>query len=328
MDKYIELHLHLDGAITPEIAKKLALYQDIKLDAASDEELEKLLTLPPDCASLNDFLECFKLPLSLMQTYEGLKKAAYLVSEDLKKQGVIYAEIRFAPQLHTLQGMTQRQAVNAVLEGLSESDLKCNVILCCMRGEGNEEENLETLEIAKKMLVKDGGLVALDLAGAEALYPTNAYRDLFKKAKEYGIPFTIHAGEADGAESVKLAIEYGAVRIGHGVSSRENKEVLKLLKEKGIFLEMCPTSNRQTLAVKDMMDYPFMDYLNLGIRVTLNTDDPAIEGTKLANEFKYMEENFGLTKEDEKILFKNSVDAAFTSEEEKNKLRSELGLTD
>ena len=327
-DQYIELHLHLDGAITVDIAKKLADIQNITLPCDTDEELEKLLTVPSDCTSLNDFLECFELPVSLMQTYDGLKEAAYLVAEDMKNQGVIYAEIRWAPQLHTTQGMTQEEAVQAVLDGLAKSELKCNVILCCMRGEGNEAENLETLEIAKNMLVEDGGVVAVDIAGAEALYPTSDYKELFERAKEYGIPFTIHAGEADGAESVRLAVEYGAKRIGHGVRSYEDEEVLTLLKENGIFLEMCPTSNRQTFAIENMDEYPFIDYLNMGIRVTLNTDDPAIEGTTLADEFRYMEEKFGLTAEQERIILANSVDAAFTSDEVKNELRIKLGLSE
>ena len=324
-DKYIDLHLHLDGAVTTGIARELAKIQDIELPE-DDKELEKLLTVPDDCESLNDFLECFDLPLSLMQTKEGLSEAVRLVSENIRSQGVIYAEIRFAPQLHTDKGMTQEDAILAALDGASKTDLKVNLILCCMRGEGNEAANEETVELAKKYLVKDGGVVAIDIAGAEAIFPTADYRDLFAKAKELGIPFTIHAGEADGAESVRLAIEYGASRIGHGVRSFEDPEVIKLIKEKGIYLEMCPTSNRQTHAVEAMSKYPFMDYLNQGLPVTLNTDDMGIEGTTLANEFRYMEKTYGLTAAQEKVLLANSVNAAFTSDEVKDQLRKELGL--
>ncbi|WP_294413553.1 adenosine deaminase [uncultured Ruminococcus sp.] len=323
-DKYIELHLHLDGAVTSDIARKLAKIQGIPLPQ-DDAELEKQLTVPNDCESLNDFLKCFSLPLSFMQTKEGLSEAVRLVSENIRSQGVIYAEIRFAPQLHTEKGMTQEDAVKAALKGISETELKVNLILCCMRGEGNEAANNETLELAKKYLVKDGGVVALDLAGAEALFPTENYRGLFKKAKEANIPFTIHAGEADGSESVKLAVEYGASRIGHGVRSYEDAEVVQTLKEKGIALEMCPTSNRQTHAVEDMSQYPFMDYMNNGLAVTLNTDDMGIEGTTLADEFRYMEKSFGLTAKQEKQILENAVNSAFTTDEVKAQLRKELG---
>ena len=325
-DKYIDLHLHLDGAITMDIAKKLAALQNIKLPAENDEQLKKLLTVPDTCTSLNDFLKCFALPDALMMTQDGISEAVYLVAENIRQQGVIYAEIRFAPQNHTEKGMSQEEAVQAALEGLKRTELKANIILCCMRGEGNEAANYETLELTKKYLVEDGGVTGMDLAGAEALYPTSKYAALFAKAREYGIPFTIHAGEAAGAESVRCAIEYGAARIGHGVRIREDDSVCELVKNKGIFLEMCPTSNRQTHAVENMKDYPFIKYLNEGIKVTLNTDDMAIEGITLAEEFRYIENEFGLTSEQKKIILNNAVDAAFTSAAVKEELKKELGL--
>ena len=325
-DKYIDLHLHLDGAITMDIAKKLAALQNIKLPAENDEQLKKLLTVPDTCTSQNDFLKCFTLPDALMMTQEGISEAVYLVAENIRQQGVIYAEIRFAPQNHTEKGMSQEEAVQAALEGLKRTGLKANIILCCMRGEGNEEANYETLELTKKYLVEDGGVTGMDLAGAEALYPTSKYEVLFAKAREYGIPFTIHAGEAAGAESVRCAIEYGASRIGHGVRIREDDSVCELVKNKGIVLEMCPTSNRQTHAVVNMKDYPFIKYLNEGINVTLNTDDMAIEGITLEEEYRYMENEFGLTSEQKKIILNNAVDAAFTSAAVKEELKKELGL--
>jgi adenosine deaminase len=309
-----------------DIAKKLAALQNIKLPAENDEQLKKLLTVPDTCTSLNDFLKCFALPDALMMTQEGISEAVYLVAENIRQQGVIYAEIRFAPQNHTEKGMSQEEAVQAALEGLKRTELKANIILCCMRGEGNEEANYETLELTKKYLVEDGGVTGMDLAGAEALYPTSKYAALFAKAREYGIPFTIHAGEAAGAESVRCAVEYGASRIGHGVRIYEDEAVCELVKNKGIFLEMCPTSNRQTHAVENMKDYPFIKYLNEGINVTLNTDDMAIEGITLAEEFRYMENEFGLTSGQKKIILNNAVDAAFTSAAVKEELKKELGL--
>ena len=222
--------------------------------------------------------------------------------------------------------MTQEDAITAALEGLKKTNLKANLILCCMRGEGNEKQNNETLELAKKYLVEDGGVVAIDIAGAEALYLTSKYSDLFAKAREYGIPFTIHAGEADGPDSVKNAIEYGAKRIGHGVRSYEDPTVVELIKKEGVTLEMCPTSNTQTHAVEDMSKYPFMDYLNQGIKVTLNTDDMGIERTTLANEFRYMEKNFNLTYDQEKTILLNSINATFTSKETKEQLKRKLNL--
>ncbi len=328
MDKFIDLHLHLDGAITVDIAKKLAALQGIELPTNSNRKLEKILSVSEDCEDLNEFLECFEQPLILLQTPEGISEAVRMIADMVQSQGVVYAEIRFAPQNHTQKGMTQEDAVLAALEGIKKTTLKTNLILCFMRGEENEDENEETFMLAKKYLVKDGGVVALDIAGAEGLFPTENYRTIFEKAHYTGIPFTIHAGEADGPESVRLAIEYGASRIGHGVRSKEDPEVLQMIKDKGIYLEMCPTSNRLTKAVEDMADYPLIEYLDQGIKVTINTDDMGIERTTMAKEFKYIEKKFGLTTEQENVLQKNAVDGAFTSDEVKGQLRQELGLAE
>lgn len=332
---YIDLHLHLDGAITADMARKLALMQDIQIPE-DDGELEKMLTVPADCKNLDDFLKCFELAQKLLQTEESLTEATRLVADNIRSQGVIYAEIRFAPQKHTLNGLSQEDTIKAVLKGLEQTELKANLILCCMRGEGTDmddekkqaliEANEETLRLARKYLVEDGGVVAVDLAGAEGLYPTENFRELFLKAKEMGLPFTIHAGEAAGADSVKAAIEFGARRIGHGVRSHEDPEVLKLLKEEGIFLEMCPSSNLLTCIIKDMSEHPCMDYLNKGLRVTINTDDMGIEGTTLAKEFQHIKQAFHITEAQEKLLQENAIDAAFTNQETKAWLRKELDI--
>lgn len=321
---YIDLHAHLDGSVTVDIAKKLAALQNIALPTDDDEELLALLSVPDSCESLNDFLQCFDLPGRLMQTPEGLQNAVTLVLENMARDGVIYAELRFAPQFHTLGGMTQEEAVRAAVAGLKAAPIPANLILCCMRGEGNDKANEETLTLAKKYLVKDHGVTAMDLAGAEALFSTDNYRGLFEKAKALGIPYTIHAGEADGPESVCAAIKTGTRRIGHGVRSMEDEQVVNLIREKEITLEMCPTSNRQTHAIPDMKQYPLVRFLERGIRVTVNTDDMGIERTCLSGEFAYLEREFGLTGEQKKKLLLNAADAVFAGEETKQMLREKI----
>ena len=321
---YIDLHAHLDGSVTVDIAKKLAALQNIALPADNDKELLTLLSVPDSCESLNGFLQCFDLPGRLMQTPEGLQNAVTLVLENMAQDGVIYAELRFAPQFHTLGGMTQEQAVQAAVAGLKNAPIPGNLILCCMRGEGNEKANEETLALAKKYLVRDHGVTAMDLAGAEALFPTVNYLGLFEEAKTAGIPYTVHAGEADGPESVRAAIQTGTKRIGHGVRSMEDEAVMELIREKGITLEMCPTSNRQTHAIPDMKQYPLVRFLESGIRVTVNTDDMGIERTCLSKEFDYLKREFGLTEEQQKQVVLNAADAAFASEETKKMLREKI----
>lgn len=318
--KYIDLHLHLDGAITAEAAMELAKVQGISLPAKTEKELEKLISVPEGCESLNDFLRCFELPLSLLQTKEGIRRAVRLVLEEQKREGVIYAEIRFSPQLHTRKGLSQEEVLLAALEGLQDAPIPANLILACMRGADNQKENEENLELARRFLTKDGGVTAVDLAGAEALFPTRDYLELFRGARESGIPMTIHAGEADGEDSVRAALEMGAVRIGHGVRARKNPEILEEIRSKGITLEMCPTSNRYTRSIENMEDYPLLMYLEKGIRVTVNTDDPAIEGTTISREFRFLKEHFGLTAEQEQAILRNAAEAAFTSDERKHSL--------
>lgn len=326
MDRYIELHLHLDGAITPGIARQLAALQNITLPCPDDDALLAALSVPENCESLNDFLACFALPLSLLQTPESLEEAAYLVLENLRSQGVVYAELRFAPQLHTQRGMTQRQAVQAAEEGLRRSGLPGGLILCCMRGGDTHAANLETVELARELLTETGGVVALDLAGAEALYPTSDYRREFELAARLQVPFTLHAGEAAGPESIRTAVELGARRIGHGVRWDGDEALLDLLRDREITLELCPTSNRQTRAVGDMRRYPLQEYLRRGLRATVNTDDMAISRTTLTAEFSYLERLTGLTAEQERQILRNAVQGAFTSEATREKLRKQLNL--
>lgn len=320
----IDLHCHLDGSITLDIAKKLGELQNIELPAKSDEALLKKLSVPEDCESLNDFLQCFGLPLRLLQTKEGIAEAVRLVQENCKSQGLEYLEIRFAPQLHQIQGLSQEEVILSALEGLKQSDLHTNLILCLMRSDHNQDENLETVRLAKKYLVKDEGVVAIDLAGAEGLFKTADFEKEFSFASELGVPFTIHAGEADGASSVWTALKFGAKRIGHGVRICEDPELVKYVVEHRIPLEMCPNSNRQTKAVDDMTKYPLKDFLKAGVKVTINTDDMAICRTTLENEYSYIEKMYGITPEEKKQLLLNAVDAAFCSDEFKIFLKNKI----
>ena len=320
----IDLHCHLDGSITVEIAKKLAQLQKIELPAKTDSELLKKLSVPSDCRSLNDFLECFGLPLRLLQTKEGITEAVRLVQEDCKAQGLEYLEIRFAPQKHCVNGLSQEEVILAALEGLKQSSLHTNLILCLMRADINQSENKETIELAQKYLVKDNGVVAIDLAGAEALFKTKDFEKEFLIAKQKNIPFTIHAGEADGPESVWDAIKFGAVRIGHGVRVTEDPSLVDYLAEKQITLEMCPTSNRCTKAIDDMSLFPLRQLMEKGVKVTINTDDPAICRTNLKGEFDFVTNKYGIISSEKKQLLLNAVDAAFCSDEYKNELKEKI----
>ena len=315
----IDLHLHLDGSLTPELIIKLAKEQNIKLPTYDSNNLKQYLAVPKDCESLNDYLKCFELPLSVLQTKDAISQSVCDLLTRLKNQGFIYAEVRFAPQLHTQKGLSQKEVVEAAINGLKLSNFNANLILCCMRGSDNERENLETVDTAKEFLGK--GVCALDLAGAEALFKTKTFKKVFDKARELNIPFTIHAGEADGAESVKTAINFGAKRIGHGVYSIYDNELLKEIIDKKIVLEICPTSNFQTKALGTIQDYPVKKLFDLGVKISINTDNMTVSNTTIFDEYKFLKDNFGFTDSDIEKTILNSIDAAFITEKEKNKLK-------
>lgn len=317
----IDLHLHLDGAISMDSARKLAALQNISIPE-DDDELRTMMTVDPDCKDLNQFLEKFAFPCSLIQTPEGTEMAVYNLCSELKGQGVMYAEIRYAPQLCTEKGMTQRESVEAALRGIEKSGLPAQLILCCMRLADNYEANIETVNVAKQFFGK--GVCLLDLAGAEALFPTESFADVFQYAKGLGIPFTIHAGEAAGPGSVKAALDLGACRIGHGVRSIEDADVMRRLIDSKIPLELCPTSNLQTCIYNDLSEYPIRKLMDAGVIVTVNTDDLAIEGTALKNEIEMLIDEFDLSDAEVKELLLNSVNASRADEDLKAKMRAKI----
>ena len=317
----IDLHLHLDGSLSVKSVKELAALQNIEIPE-NEEELLKLLRINDDCKDLTEYLEKFAFPGMLLQTREAVALSVYNLQEELKEQGLIHAEIRFAPQLHTHKGLSQREVIEAAIEGLDRSDFSAGLILCCMRGNDNHEENLETVRLAKDYLGK--GVVCVDIAGAEALFPTENFGDLFALARELEIPYTIHAGEADGPKSVWKALEFGTKRLGHGVRSLEDPELVEKIVSEGITLELCPTSNIHTCIFPSIEEYPLRKLMEAGVKVTINTDNMTVSNINLAKEFGKLIAAFNLTDEEIKGFARNSVNACFADEETKKVLLKKI----
>lgn len=323
----IDLHLHIDGALSPEAIIKMAEMSHTLLPTNNISDLKKLLTVSDDCRDLNEYLDRFELPVRVMQTKETISYAVYDLIKRLDAQGLIYTELRYAPQLHTQNGLTQEDVVQASIDGLNrglfESSIKAQLILCAMRMEDNQEANLETAKLVGKYL--NHGVAALDLAGAEALYLTENFKTLFDYARSLNIPYTIHAGEASGYESIDKALEFGTLRIGHGIRSLENDETVRRIIRKDVTLELCPTSNLQTKAlsgVLTMKDYPLKKLATSGISVTINTDNPTVSGITLKKEFETLFKAKILSENDAKIFVYHSINAAFLTEPQKKALRA------
>ncbi|GIO11916.1 adenosine deaminase [Cohnella xylanilytica] len=318
----VDLHLHLDGCVKPETILEWAAAEGVALPAADKAGLLPYMQADEGCASLIEYLGKFAFVLPFLQTEEALERCAYEVVEQAAEDRCIYVEVRFAPLLHAERGLSAGAAIDAVIRGLRAGEakfgVKARVIAICMRHH-SVERNLEVVRAAAERLGR--GLAAVDLAGDEANHPPGKFREVFALARELGIPFTIHAGEAGGAANVEEAIVgLGAARIGHGVRARENPRVLELVRERGIPLELCPTSNIQTKAVSGWDDYPIRDYFDRGIRVTIHTDNPTVSGTSMTRECRALAERFGFTIPELARLMENAVEASFLGEDEKNEL--------
>lgn len=304
-----ELHVHLDGSVRPKTLAELA--------NISIEEAINASVAPNKCIDLNDYLLRFSLPISVMQTKENLTRIAYELASDMKSENVIYAEVRFAPMQHT-SILTAEEVIDSIIEGLDKVDIKINLLLCMLRN-ATSEDNKKVIDLALKY--KNNRVVGIDLAGAEALYKTSTFESLFEYAKKLNINYTIHAGEDDGPESILSAINFGAKRIGHGVRVLENKEVVKLVKDKKILLEVCPTSNVQTNICHTINEHPIRKLFDNDLLLSINTDNRTVSNTTLTDEYEKVALAFNFKKEDFKKINMDTIDYAFIGEKEKDELK-------
>lgn len=314
MGHVTELHLHLDGSLRPETVWELAKEQGIRLPAESAEEVKYKMEVPEDCRTLEEYLERFDLPLLVLQRADAIERVTYELVEDLAKEGVDYAEIRFAPQLSVNGGLTQDEVVEAAIRGAERGmktypEIRVGLILCCMRGADNEALNMQTVETAKKYL---GPVVcAVDIAGAEGLFPTENFAPVFAKVREYGIPMTIHAGEAAGPDSMKTALSFGTKRIGHGVAAINDPELIRRLIDENVTLEVCVTSNYHTKVVPAIEMHPIHKLLDEGVHVTVNSDNRTCSRTTLQKEKEVLKELLGFSDEEIEKMQEYAWEARF-----------------
>lgn len=318
----VELHRHLDGNVRLETVIDLARQHNVDLPADTVEGIRPHVQIVGREPSLVDFIAKFEMLRRVMVDYDAVRRIVRENLEDAVREGIDYVELRFSPafmaEYHGLDTFAVAEAACDALEEARNLPVKAKLIGIISRHYGAERGWTE-LEAAIRG--RDRGIVALDLAGDEAGFPGELFVDHFRKAREAGLRVIAHAGEAAGAESVRQAVlGLGAERIGHGVRSIEDPEVLELLAERGIPLEVCPTSNVQTSTVPDYASHPLPALLARGLAVTLNTDDPSISGIDLAHEYRIAREELGLGEDDLRKMQENAVAAAFLSQEERDDL--------
>ncbi|MGJ8643652.1 MAG: adenosine deaminase [Luteolibacter sp.] len=317
------LHEHLDGGLRPATVIELAKengYTSLPTEDAG--ELADWFHRGAQKGNLPEYLEGFTHTSGVMQTKEQLERVAYEFLEDMFHDGVIYAEVRFAPLLHIEGGLTQDEVVNAVLSGLRRGEkdfgVKWGVIICAMR---HLTSSLETAELAIRW--RDAGVVGFDLAGGESGFPPKKHVDAFQAIRRADFNITIHAGEAFGVESIWQALQYcGAHRLGHGTRLRDDIGVLpdgsiqlgrlaQYVLDRRIPLEMCLYSNLHTGACHDLTEHPFGLFFRNGFRVCLNTDDRLMSDTTMTKETLLATELFDLSLADIEKLNMNAMKSAF-----------------
>lgn len=322
----IELHCHLDGSVRPSTILDLAIKNNIENINSNINDLKSMLIAPAECASLDEYLKRFELPIAVMQDEDSLKRIGFELMEDAYNENVVYIEIRFAPLLHTNKGLSVKQVISSVLEGIKNAeqmyDIKGNLILSCMRTM-DVESSYEVIEAGREFL--NNGVVAIDLCSSENERFANKFEKPIKLARDYGYRVTIHAGETGIGENVLEAVEIlKAERIGHGIFIKDCKEAYDIVKNKNIVLEMCPTSNLQTKAIQHINEYPLYNFYKDDIKVTINTDNRTVSDIDLTNEYKLILDGFNMNNEDYINIYLNSVEASFADEDTKIKLKNIL----
>jgi len=308
-----DLHVHLDGSLRLETIIELAREEGVSLPATNPEELRRAMNLGENCGSLVEYLKAFDVTLRVMQTEPALYRIAYELAEDAARENVRYMEVRYSPMLHTRKGLKLTRVIEAVLAGLKaareEYGIESNIIICGIRNV-SPESSLEMAELA--VAYKGRGVVGFDLAGAEYDHPAKHHKAAFQLVRANNINVTIHAGEAYGPESIAQAIHVcGAHRIGHGCRLREDGDLLHYLNDHRIPLECCPSSNVQTGAVRDLKSHPLKLYFDLGLRVTINTDNRLVTDTTVSRELWLCHTQLGMSFRDIKTMIMAGFKSAF-----------------
>ncbi|TXF80970.1 adenosine deaminase [Neolewinella aurantiaca] len=315
----VELHLHLDCSLSFQVVKQLK-------PTITLAEYQQSFIAPKKCNNLADYLKHAVKGFELMQTPEQLRLVTFDLFRQLNEDKVVYAEIRFAPLLHTFGGLSPEQVVKVVNDAVGESTKKhgihAGIILCTLRRH-SEAQSMQTVELVQKY--EGTHVVGFDIAGNEAGFPITDHVKAFQFANRNNLPCTAHAGEAKGAASVWETLEnFRPARIGHGVRSTEADELVSFLKEKEIHLEICPTSNIQVDVFDKIEDHPINTFFDSGLSLSINTDGRAVSNVSLTDEYNLLHQVFGWDKSHFKKCNLEAIKHSFASPEIKDLVRARI----
>ena len=307
-----EVHLHLDGTLTPALFMELAKESNHPLSKRSLSEIEKLIVVSKPMRSLKEVLGVFDLIAPMLRRPRAVEKVVYELCGKAKEQNVTYVEVRYAPILSVTADFSLDEVIEVILRSLKKGEedfgVKSGFIVTLLRN-APRKDNEAMLEAAKKFFGR--GVVAIDLANDEAGYPLELFKDMFEEAKRCGIPFTIHAGEVYPTKDFGLALDLGVRRIGHGTSLVRYPDLMQEVARRKIAIEVNLTSNIRTNAVSSYKAHPVMKFLEAGIPVAIGTDDPGLFGIDLNHEYSVLLKELDFSQSDVASIAKQSFDCVF-----------------
>ncbi|AZG71531.1 adenosine deaminase [Shewanella livingstonensis] len=318
----VDLHRHLDGNVNVKTIWELGHQHGIKLPANSLEELAPFVQIQGKENNLVDFLKKLDWMVAVLADLDAVKRVAYENVVDAASQGLDYAELRFSPYYMAMNhNLPIEGVVEAVIDGMragvKEHDININLIGIMSRSFGQEKCRLEL----EGILAHRDSIVAMDLAGDELGFPGDLFTEHFKRVRDAGLQITAHAGEAAGAESMWQAINVlGATRIGHGVNAIHDPKLMEYLAKHRIGIESCPTSNLHTSTVKDYGVHPLRKFMDAGVLIGLNTDDPGVSAIDIAHEYRVVKSEMGFSDSQLATLQRNGVEMAFMSDSDRKAL--------
>jgi adenosine deaminase len=316
-----ELHCHLDGSLRPATLLELGREYGQPMPGDTAEEVAAHMVVS-DARDLEDYLNRFVITLSVMQRADALERIAYELVVDAARDGVRYIEMRYAPVLCVRDGLSLGQAVEAPLRGIARAEKETGtigrIIICGLR-HLDPKVSIELAELA--VAFRDRGVVGFDLAGGERDHPARAHAAAFAYARAHDLAVTVHAGEGDGADSVRQAVhDCGADRIGHGTRLGEDERLTHYVNDRRIALEICLTSNVQTHAAATYAAHPMRRYFDRGMNVVLNTDNRMMSGVTLTDEYAHAAASLAFTKSELARVALNGFESAFLPWEEREAL--------
>jgi adenosine deaminase len=322
-----ELHCHLDGSMRPETLIELAREYGIPVPYDSPDALRDYM-LVNDAETLEEYLARFEVTISVLQTAEAIERVAYELAEDAARDGVRYIEVRNAPILNSRKKLSVAESLDAQLRGLARAEQDFGIIARSIVIALRQMSPMVSLDIARLAVAyHERGVVAFDLAGGELGFPASAHRMAFTYARENNLAVTVHAGEGDGADSVRQAVHACcANRVGHATRLIEDPALVQYVNDRRIGLEICLTSNVHTGAAASYEKHPLRTYFDRGMNVSLNTDNRLMSGTTLTDEYLYAAKYLDFTFDELCTLALNGFESSFLPWEQRLKLLSDVSF--